>query len=58
MFVKEYIPLGVDNAEDTTSPAGDKSSTFTFDGPPSFRKQLSPPTFPTIRPDTVNLQKQ
>lgn len=58
MFVKEYVPPGVDNAEDTTSPVGDNSSTFTFDGPPSFREQLVPPTFPTILPDAVNLQKQ
>lgn len=57
-FEKEYVPLGVDNAEDTTPPVGDNNSTFTFDGPPSFRAQLSPPSFPTIRPDTVNLQKQ
>lgn len=38
------------------SPLGDKSSTFTFEGPPFLRAQLSPPTAPTTLPEMVNLQ--
>ena len=56
MLLKEYLPTNDVKTEEMRSPEGNKSSIFTFDGPPFFSEQLSPPTAPTTLPDMVNLQ--